>query len=148
MNLPDDLAVFLKASKQLEYDCSSCEAGKIILCSYDELKTDMIRVNSDESPLKDEDPHAEEDGYYEIPAVSLSKECDGYDPEFILLWLPEDNLFGSWDCDHWDLYVFADTDWADIVADPLPYLNAQWSGNQEVGKYFKPYPKYPFKIWD
>ncbi len=91
------------------------------------------------------DPLEGTDGYYAIPAVSLTGECKAYDPEFILLWLPHEKLFGTWDCDHWVLKVFRQATWADIVANPAAYLNAQWDWRDKLGSQFVPWLKYESK---
>jgi hypothetical protein len=146
LNLPDDLEAFLQSGARLEYDVDTVEPGLVGLAPLPELELGVVWINSDESPLEDDDPHAGEDGYYEVPAVSLTNECEAYDPEFILLWLPNEQLFGSWDCDHWDLFVFRDTSWSDIAADPARYVDVQWSDtDREISDYFKPYPQYGFK---
>ncbi len=146
MNLPAELHEFLTAGRKLEYDASSIEPGVVGLKSPAELELGVVWINSDESPLSQDDPHAEDEGYYEVPAVSLLSECEAYDPDFILLWLPNEQSFGTWDCDHWDLRIFPGKTWADIVADPATYLDAQWSDYEGKNtEYFKPYPKYQFK---
>jgi hypothetical protein len=146
LNLPKDLQAFLQEGRQLEYDAAHSEPGRVVLKSLAELEIGAIWINSDESPLMNDDPNAGEDGYYEVPAVSLTAACEGYDPDFILLWLPHERLLGTWDCDQWDLRVFPGTTWWNIVQDPTPYLNAQWSDYQcRVSQYFKPYPTYEFR---
>ena len=97
-------------------------------------------------PAKDPqgDPHAGESGYYAIPAVNLVADAEGYEPEYILLWLPNEQAYGTWDTDHAELLVFPDVSWTDIAADPLPFVAAQWDG-PEPGVPFVPYPKYPYK---
>lgn len=146
LNLPAELVEFLSAGRELEYGSSSIEPGTVRLKSLDKLELGVVWVNSDESPLSQDDPHFGDKGYYEVPAVSLTGECEAYDPDFILLWLPNEQSFGTWDCDHWDLYVFPRKTWADIVADPATYLDAQWSDyDRKNSEYFKPYPKYEFK---
>ena len=146
LHLPEDLETFLGSDGQLTYDVEAVEPGHVGLASRAELQLGVVWINSDQSPLEEDDPHAGEDGYYEVPAVSLTNECEAYDPEFILLWLPNERLFGSWDCDHWDLFVFRDKTWGDIVADPAKYIDVQWSDlDREISEHFKPYPRYPFK---
>jgi len=108
---------------------------------FDELTIGEVWIGTDLPG----DSHADEDGYYAIPAVSLTGECKSYDPEFILLWLPREQLFGSWDCDHWVLKVFRGAAWSDIVASPAAYLNAQWDCSEELGTQFVPWPNYAFK---
>jgi hypothetical protein len=141
-NLPESAVEFLRAGKQLEYDESQCEAGSVGLNRLAQLSLGAVWIGTE----SESDPHHDEDGYYAIPAVSLSGECASYSPEFILLWLPEERLFGAWDCDHWILTVFPDATWEDIVADPLTYLNSQWYPGAGSGVPFQPWPKYEFKL--
>jgi hypothetical protein len=146
MNLPGDLVEFLNSNQQLDYDFDKCEPGKVELKSLAELTLEEVWIDSEECPLQEDDPHRGEEGYYAVPAVSLTGECDGYDPDFILLWLPNEKMFGTWDCDHLDLLIFPNVTWSDIVNDPLKYVNAQWDNqNHKTSEYFKPYPKYEFK---
>jgi len=141
-NLPSETVEFLKAGKQLSYDAKSVEAGEVKLKPFDALELKEVWVTNE---MVDEDPNVDQDGYYSIPAVSLTGECKSYDPEFILLWLPNDKLFGAWDCDHGVLTVFQGASWPEIVAQPASYLNAQWDLNTTVGTRFKPWLKYEFK---
>lgn len=140
-NLPKETVEFLQASHQLKYDYCIIEAGEVKLKRFDELSQGEVWIGTD---MKG-DSQAEEDGYYVIPAVSLTGECQNYPPEFILLWLPEEKLFGTWDSDHWVLKVFREAHWPDIVASPAAYLNAQWDWQDKLGSPFVPWPKYKFK---
>lgn len=140
-NLPDDTAEFLRAGRRLEYDTTRIEAGEVRLKRLEELTTGEVWIGTDLAG----DPHADENGYYAIPAVSLTGECKSYDPEFILLWLPRERLFGTWDCDHWILKVFRGASWSDIVANPTGYLNAQWDNTDKLGTAFVPWSDYEFK---
>jgi hypothetical protein len=140
-NLPDDAVKFLRAGRQLEYDHGRIEAGKVKLKRLDELSPGEVWIGTDVHG----DPHAGENGYYAIPAVSLTGECQAYDPDFILLWLPQEKLFGTWDCDHWVLKVFRGASWADITANPAAYINAQWDVNDKLGTRFVPWPGYAFR---
>jgi hypothetical protein len=140
-NLPDETTDFLRGGRQFEYDHRSIEPGEVKLKSLDELAMGEVWIGTDLQG----DPHAEEDGYYAIPAVSLTGACKSYDPEFILLWLPRERLFGTWDCDHWILRVFRGATWSDIVASPADYLNAQWELSGELGTQFVPWPDCVFK---
>jgi hypothetical protein len=139
--LPESTAEFLCTGKQLEYDAAQCEAGRVGLKRLDQLSLGEVWIGTE----SESDPHRDERGYYAVPAVSLSGECASYSPEFILLWLPEDRLFGTWDCDHWILTVFPDATWEDIVSDPLPYLNSQWDPGAGGGVPFQPWAKYKFR---
>jgi hypothetical protein len=132
MRLPNDLQTFLRLRKKLKYKSSNCIPGRIVLKSLADLELSEVWAE----PLQDDDPHYGEKGYYAIPAVSLVHECEGYDPEFILLWLPHDGLFGTWDSDHWILRVFPNANWQNIVDNPIPYINAQWQKDSEVSQSF------------
>jgi hypothetical protein len=145
LKLPNELQTYLRLRKNLKYKSSDCEPGRIVLKPLADLELSEVWVDSEESPLRNNDPHGGEEGYYVVPAVSLVHECEGYDPEFILLWLPDEGLFGTWDSDHWDLKVFPNTDWESIVSNPVPYINAQWDQDSKVSRYFIPWPRYEFK---
>ena len=139
--LPTALCDYLKSGDQLQYDASQCEPGAVRLKTPGDIEIGNVWVGTD---TKD-DPNYGADGYYSIPAVSLLSGCEGYDPDFILLWLPNEQTFGSWDCDHWVLTVFPSASWQDIADDPAPYLNAQWDPGTTVGEKFTPWPRYEFR---
>lgn len=136
MELPSDLSNYLSKGLQLDYDFTKVEAGKVGLCNIGQIKLGVIWLEpNDES----------EDTYFEIPAINLTNHCEEYDPEYLLLWLPNENLYGSWDCDHWVLTIFPDATWGDIVQNPSDYLNAQWNPNNSIGKTFDPHSTYKLK---
>ena len=143
LKLPDELLTFLSAG-DLKLDSANSEAGVVTLHPISDLQLGIVNVDSDESPLSKDDPNAGKSGSYEVPAVSLTADCDGYAPEGILVWLPNEKVFGSWDCDHYDLYVFSGATWTDIAGNPVDYIDTQWDSDRKVGKYFKPDPKYSF----
>ncbi|MBA4148070.1 MAG: hypothetical protein H0X66_08120 [Verrucomicrobia bacterium] len=145
IRLPDDLVTFLSKGLQLDYDGSKCEPGHIKLLAMGAHTVGEVWIEPDNDSLGDQNPHAGEDGYYAIPAVNLVAESEAYDPEFILLWLPEACLYGTWDSDHWDLRVFPGITWMQIAASPLKYVNAQWDPDSVDSKVFVPWPQYPFK---
>ena len=89
-SLPSDLLDFLRAGEQLDYDYSKCEPGKVALKDPSALELGVVWLHSGGSAFREDDPNAGEEGYYEIPAVSLTGKCEAYDPEFILLWLPNE----------------------------------------------------------
>ena len=87
----------------------------------------------------DEDPHAEDHGYYDVPVVDLVASCSGdYDPEALLAWVPAVGAFGTWDASHLPLLVFPGVSWTEIAGDPLRYVNAQWS-DETPGHYLAPW---------
>jgi hypothetical protein len=140
-NLPEETVEFLRAGRLFEYDHSLIEAGEVKLKRLDELAEGEVWIGADMTG----DPHTGQKGYYAIPAVSLTGECQNYDPDFILLWLPREKLFGTWDCDHWVLKVFRCATWADMVSNPVAYINTQWDANDRLGSPFVPWPQYEFK---
>ena len=142
--VPDDLRNFLQLGQQLTYDPKQCEAGSLTLKRLPDLLIEEVYIDSENSPLQESDPNAGREGYYSIPAVSLIDSCEGYDPEGILVWLPDQRCYGTWDNDHWDVLIFPDLTWTDIVADPVPFINAQWRGEVNF-EYLKPWPRYEFK---
>ena len=143
---PKDLVDFLKQGNQLTYNPAKCEAGQIALLAFDKLVLGEVYIDSEESPLAKNDPHVGEKGYYAVPAINLVADCDGYDPEGILIWLPEQKVFGTWDIDHWDVLIFPNATWSDIASDPIKFINAQWWPKGVDCQYFAPFPKYPFKL--
>lgn len=139
--LDSELVEFLKSGREFKCDWSQIEAGPVGLHSIDELEEGVVWMGTEDP----DDPNFEKDGYYEIPAISLTGTCESYDPEFILLWLPDQKRFGTWDCDHWMLFVFDDATWSMIEADPAAYLDAQWNPGDVVQSRFRPWGTYPLK---
>lgn len=140
-NLPDETVEFLRSGLQLDYDPDDCECGEVLLKQLHELTLDEVWIGTD-SPA---DPMFGEKGFYRIPAVSLSGQCKAYAPEFILLWLPNERRFGTWDCDHWKLEVFKNAVWADIVTDPAQYLGASWVPDADVSSQLNHWEDYAFE---
>ncbi|MFO1451362.1 MAG: hypothetical protein U1F61_24595 [Opitutaceae bacterium] len=141
-SLPADFVQFLQSGRALSYDPTKIEPGEVGLHMLEELKEGEVWIGTDDP----DDPNYEKDGYYAVPAVSLTGRCEAYDPEFILLWLPDQQKFGTWDCDHWILLVFDDADWRAIQQDPAPYLDAQWRNTRSVAATrFQPWHRYALK---
>ena len=145
-NLPSEVVDFLSSDSQFVYDAQNCEVGKVQLKSYNELCLTEVFVDSEESPIEEDDPHAQEKGYYLVGVIDLIKECPAYGAEGVLVWLPDLRVFGQWDIDHWDLLIFPHATWSDIVAEPSRYLSAQWKPDLEIGEYLKPWTTYKFKL--
>src|SRR5439155_23191142 len=125
LRLPDDLRAFLAAGRQLAYDPSQCEAGRVTLLPLDKLRVGkyLSRPTAHgQVPCLADDPHQEE-GYYSAAAVNLVAECEHYWPDGILIWLPEERFFGTWQIDHLSILVLPGATWSDIAADPVRYLN-------------------------
>jgi hypothetical protein len=143
IKLPDDLRDFLQDEKLLEYDFGKCDAGKVTLNTFSELQLANLWVNTYRTSAENDDPNQGEVGYL-VPAISLTKDCQDYDPRFLLLWLPEENLYGGFDTDHGNIWVFPDTTWTNIKENALVYLNAQWNPMSGISIPFKPWLKYEF----
>ena len=56
----------------------------------------------------------------------MVESCQHYRPAGVLLWLPDAEVFATWDDDHRTLWAFPGVTWSRIVASPVPYLNACW----------------------
>jgi hypothetical protein len=146
LRLPGDFVEFLQKGLQLKYDPVQAQPGRLLLLDLDELTLGTVNVSLEESPLADSDPNAEKNGYYVVPAVNLVAACEAYSPNGILVWLPNEREFGTWDCDHYVLRVFPGVSWSQIAADPVPYLDAQWDPETVANDYLVPWPRYPFKL--
>jgi hypothetical protein len=85
LRLPQDLVEFLGSGRSLRYDEASAEPGMLVLRGLDELSLGEVYVSSREvahNPVHDEpgageDPHADDFGYYVVPAVDLVAACTG-----------------------------------------------------------------------
>lgn len=142
--LPADLKDFLSAGKQLEYDDTVfCEAGQVSLRPLEELAFTDFPVITEYTRIAEQDPHRGEEGYYHVPGISLLATCDdSYSPEGILIYFPQHNRYGTFDCDHAELTMFDPAvTWETIVGNPVYYLNAQWEGTFPL---FEPWHEYTF----
>jgi hypothetical protein len=150
MRLPPDLAEFLGAGRQLEFDPRDAQPGTLRLRSAERLELGAVYLNGAEeghAPGEgdeadpDDDPHVDDHGYYVIPAVDLVASAEHYPPEHILTWVPSRKMFGTWDSGHLELLVFPGVSWSDITDNPLRYVNAQWheADDELVGVYVSPW---------
>jgi hypothetical protein len=144
-DVPEDLLEFLGSGSQLEYDPDECECGQVTLFARKQLSPSVVFVDSDDAPFANQDPHAEEEGCYVIPAINLVAECEGYDPDGILIWLPDQKVFGTWDSEFRNVFIFPNATWNKISASPVKYLNALWEPEAVRYEYLRPFPEYPFQ---
>lgn len=147
-NIPPELADFLGQGKELQYDRSQCEAGRVKLKRLQDLEVEEIKISTKKVSRISEtdDPNKNHSGAYRVPAVSLVADCENYDPDFILLWLPQEQMFGALSGEYTnELLVFPGASWQDIVNDPVRYINAQWKGDYSIAKDFNPWQKYRFE---
>jgi hypothetical protein len=147
MELPPDLVAFLKARRQLDYEVSTCEAGRVLLLPQDQLRVRLYPTDVDNGPIDNtNDPHFRELGCYLVPGVSLVAQCDGFDPDGLLLWLPEEECYGTWDSTHTLIEAFSrGVSWTDIANDPVLYINSLWN-DERVGGLTPliPWPRYQY----
>lgn len=132
MNLPEDLTEFLKSQTELNYDYKSVEPDFIGIINFSKLELGKVWIEGETSGKS----------YYEIPAINLTDQCESFDPEYILLYLPNEKMYGTWDSDHWKLYVFPNKNWTDIVKNPADFINQQWNPKKEIGIEFDPKADY------
>jgi hypothetical protein len=145
VELPESLESFLRARSALVYDASKAEPGRIRLIALGRHCVGEIWIDPATHLDAKDNPHAGTAGYYAVPAVNLVAACEHYDPEYILLWLPDRRVFGTWDSDHWAALVFPGVGWDDIVDDPIAFLNAQWEPGGVSTQLLTPWPDYPFR---
>jgi hypothetical protein len=147
MKLPNDLVAFLHAKKQLAYDPATCEAGAIKLLRLDQLKVELFPAFCDGEEFVN-NPHNGEQGYYLVEGVSLVGECIDYHPIGLLMWLPLEGCYATWDESHWHIGVFSPSvTWSRIASEPAQHINAQWVGAFEdsaPATSLIPWPKYRY----
>jgi len=135
MNLPEDLITFLRSKLELNYDHTSVEPGFVGMIDFEKMKLGHVWIEGNLSGKS----------YYEIPAINLTDSCKYYDPEYILCYLPNEEMYGTWDTDHWILYVFPNRSWTDILKSPADFINQQWNPKKEIGIVFDPTTSYTIK---
>jgi hypothetical protein len=149
LDLPADLVAFLAAGKQLEYDPEPCEAGAITLLPLSELKLERLPVETGSLAVYEQDPHYPDVKSYLVLGVNLVASCTGdYEAVGFLLWLPVERRYGVWDSSHCGIQVFgAEVTWEQIVANPVPHINAGWTGIDPEAPPMEelvPWPAHPY----
>jgi hypothetical protein len=122
--LPDDLTEFLSSSER-SWKLDGGEVREITLCTAADVLLKRFDIDSYDfylnGPLTaDPEERFEYDGY------DLVQNCSSYAPEGILVWFPEWNEYGSWDCDHHVIHTYPGVTWSQIVSAPTWYVNGQW----------------------
>jgi len=130
MKLPADLIAFFQASRELEYDPTTCEAGSVTLLPLEELNIELFPIETGSLKCFEQDPHYPKRGSYLVTGVNLVSDCtNGYEGVGLLLWLPVEERYATWDNSHCLIAVFGpEVTWSHIAAAPAAHLNAQWSG--------------------
>jgi hypothetical protein len=149
-DVPDDLLAFLRAGRQLRYKAADCEAGRVTLFTPDKLREVVFDAQTYGTPAVKKDPHRAQAGTYGVTGIDLVAKCGGgYDPDGLLVWFHGEQRYGTVDTSHDYVLLFArDVRWADIVAAPVRYLNAQWAFEDEdvaPTEYLEPWHRYPWK---
>lgn len=127
--LPRAAVTSMKAGARFDQGPGGGEAGPVVLGRSPEAVG--LPVDSDGQPWATDDPHRGAGGHYLVLAESLIEDCEGYEPLGLLVWLPREGCFGSWDGDHRNLVTFPGARWADIIADPDRYLGALWQSDDD-----------------
>jgi hypothetical protein len=131
VHLPSDLDEYLLSGRQLSYDVENCICGKLRTNDKQKLMSENIEVALIDAHYPSRKQlESGPWGHYIIPSVSLTAECDDFEPAHILLWLPNEELYGTYDPHHSWLGIFPNTRWSDIEENPLPFINAQWQDHQ------------------
>ena len=143
--LPSDLVNFLRAKGKLDYDPSLCEAGTVTLLPLEEIRVALYPLDADNNDIPGKDPHKGEYGCYLVQATNLIAACTGdYEPEGLLLWLPIEQRYATWDSSHSAIEVFGPkVTWQGIVKKPAHYINAQW-GEGARTKPLVPWPSHKY----
>ncbi|MEM7475690.1 MAG: hypothetical protein AAF483_11925 [Planctomycetota bacterium] len=130
LNLPQDLVSFYESGRPRQFSDEDCEAGATELFDFSELEIQRFPMETGSLDNCDDDPNRAKANSYLVPAVDLICSCTGgYDPTGLLLWLPEEGRFGTWDSSHCIISVFSDcVTWDLIEQSPAEYINAQWTG--------------------
>ncbi len=149
-SLPIDLIHFLRDGRQLEYDVSKCEAGQIRLKALGELAPAIIDVYPN-CPTLDYDPYgglfyAKIEGRYQAKVFDLVARCDRYGEVGMLCWFSALSRYGCIDVEHGSVWMFPDATWTDIVANPQPYLDAQWFYEKVQCEHVLPWIHFPFRL--
>lgn len=151
MDIPEDLREFLAEGKQLKYPAKKCEAGRVRLPRLEDLRERTFRAQTYGTPHEHSDPHAGESGTYAVRGIDLIASCTGdYEPEGLLVWFPLEGRYGVVDIDHDYVLLFApQIRWSDIVKNPVPFINAEWSDEEDADwmptEHLAPWHNYP---WD
>lgn len=123
LTLPPECAAFLAAGGQFTEVHNDC--GPVV------LRREPVRmiipvqpqgtIDVDLADLDDDDEYPEPPTH-EVVALDLVAQATHGHPTGLLIWLPVEGCFGSWDCDHWRVRAFPGVSWAEVCRDPGSYL--------------------------
>ncbi|MCG8600239.1 MAG: hypothetical protein MI807_08875 [Verrucomicrobiales bacterium] len=143
-SLPSELIDFLSsnAGAPIHFDRElqpNIEVETVEFFSLDELFLSTFTVDSYQFFLNygefDEDPELQ----YEIPGVSLIKNCNDYSPEGFLVFFPALSAYGSWDPDHQIVRTFVH--FRLPIQEPAlaAYVNALWYPSHATSELLRPW---------
>lgn len=115
--LPADLVEFLQTTSNRTMEMKEGEVRTAVLYGLAEIQKKIFDVDSFDLCLNgplDHDP--EEIRQYE--GYDLIKEAGDFEAEGVLVWFPDWNEYGSWDCDHHRIITYPGVTWRDIAAAP------------------------------
>ena len=141
--IPKDLYAFLSRG-ELVIDTSAKEHFALYEVEFyplDELRVKKFVIATDDYYLNQGEPGEDPGLTYEVTGVDLLRKAGSYNPEGVLIWFPQFNEFGCFDCDHAIMTMLPGVTWKDIEANPSPYVNCQWFPLEElkVGKLLRPW---------
>ena len=128
--LPQDLKEAMK-KKRVVYTTH----GKFVLGPLQEVRSitvlvDPSQFNEQDCVPLEGDPYEHESGLFCTTAYALvSDSPEVSNPDEILVWLPEVGLYGCWDADANQLYVYPGIKWSDLEKDLSTYLLTRWGYN-------------------
>ena len=124
MTIPEDLRKFLSDPINRHLRFNDGEVTDIILFAPEEIPKRVFDIDRSGHELSGQGGHVKLRS--EHCGLDLVKKCNNYQPEGILAWFPELQMYGSWDCDHHTIMVYPGSTWTDISRDPGPFFNGQW----------------------
>lgn len=97
--------------------------GRVTLSILPSVKLIGVVMDPRRQGVLDGNPYHDQEGVFCTTGYSLVAKCpEKYNAENLLIWLPVPELFGTWDAEEKQFYVFPDTTWEDIEADLSGYL--------------------------
>ncbi len=129
--IPDDLQNFLATNEDRRFTFERNEESEMEVDSFEfyapnEVKLSRFTIDTYEYHLNHNETGNDPELRYDIQGVDLIRDCGGYEPEGILIYIPEFQEYGSWDCDHGLIAVYPNVGWSTIETRLVDYVNAQW----------------------
>ena len=143
--LPPDIAAFLRGDRTLNCEFSDCEIGRFAFHPLDGVPQIELFLSTQGDDWIDDDPHSGI-GHYVVDALDLLASCDDYDPAGLFVYVPQLELYGSFDCDHESLIVYPNLTWPAFSADPVRYINAAWGPDPDVAIPVNPIGQFPHRV--